>query len=44
MKTTLVVMAAIAVVAGLALICGYLSCCTKGSLNDTPPIRPNDLR
>lgn len=39
MKTTLVAMAAIAAVTGLALLCGYLSGCTKGSLNDTTPKR-----
>ena len=44
MKTALVVMAAVAFVAGLVLLCGYLSGCTKGSLDDTPPIRPSDLR
>lgn len=44
MKTTLIVMAAVATVAGLALLCGYLSGCTMGSLNEDPPIRPSDLR
>ena len=44
MKTALVVMAAVAFVAGLALLCGYLSGFTGGSLDDTPPIRPSDLR
>lgn len=44
MKTMLVVLAAVAFVAGLALLCGYLSGCTKGSLDGTPPVRPSDLR
>ena len=43
MKTTLVVMAAVAAVAGLALLCGYLSGFTRGSLDNTPPPRPSDL-
>lgn len=44
MEIIFVVMVAIAAVVGLALLCGYLSGCTKGSLNDTPPIRPSDSR
>lgn len=36
MKTALVVMAAVTAVAGLALLCGYLSSCTRSN-DDAPP-------
>lgn len=44
MKTAVIILLAFAFVAVLGLICGYLSGCTRGSLDDTPPIRPSDLR
>ena len=40
----LVVIAAVAAVVGLALLCGYLSGCTKGSLYEDPPTKPSNLR
>lgn len=43
MQTTLVVMAAVVTVVGLALLCGYLSGCTRGSLNEDPPTKPSNL-